>query len=249
VIKSLRHVIKERMRSEKRMTDKYKIAINLDMKTLGQLSDGQYSLYGFKGVEAKNQGGQPTLWFKTNNFGPRTEISWAESYQAYWSDSATITDEMKISIGGSDDISLGQYFDVYDDGSSQVNGGGPSSQVTIRNEGVKSRNCGISQETPDGGFSPLCVFPLHGTNRDAIMPKLSVLLIFESQLFETSTVYMQAFGRGLLVDLTNEPSHQRQVSYEIDHSWDWGKKPWASIVDQDAPLDKSLITVNPRLKV
>ncbi|MFA6373256.1 MAG: hypothetical protein WCW68_11570 [Methanothrix sp.] len=231
------------------MADKYKIVVELDETTLKQLDQDKFSLYAFKGVETKNGGGQPVLWFRMNDFGPRTEISWTESYQAYWSNYKEITNDLQIGISGEKEIDLGQYFDVNDNGTSEVNGGGPVSQITIRNQGNKPRNCGLSQKALNGGFSPLCVFPLHGTNRDAIMPKLSVLLIFESQLFETSTVYMQAFGKGLLVDLTNESSHQRQVSYEINHGWDWGQKPWASIIDQGAPLDKSLITVNPNLKV
>lgn len=229
------------------MPDEFKILVNLDNDTLEQLDHDKYWLYGFKGVEAKNGGGQPALWFKTDDFGPQTVISWTESYQAYWSENTEITDRLKIGISGNDDIELSQYYDVNDNGTSKVTGGGPSSQITIRNKGNKARSCGISQKALDGGFSPLCVFPLHGNNRDAIMPKLSVLLIFESQLFETDTVYMQAFGRGLLIDLTNELSHKREVAYDINKSWNWEHETWAKIIEQDDSLDKHLITINPQL--
>ena len=230
------------------MPDEFKILIDLDDHTLGEL--GEYYLYGFKGVEAKNGGGLPAVWFKTKkgDFGRQIEILWTESYQAYWSDNEKITDKLKIKTSGAEDIKLSQYFDVHDNGTAEVNGGGPIGQVTIRNQGIKARTCGISQKAPDGSFSPLCVFPLHGQSRDAIIPKLSVLLIFESQLYETSTAFMQAFGKGLLIDLTNAPSGQRQVAYDIDKSWNWYQKPWASIINEEDPLDKALITINTALK-
>ncbi len=68
----------------------YGVTITMDQATVSALSDGGYSLYGFKAVQTTVGGGMPLVWFKTNTYGLSTDVSWQIQFEAYTSQSQII---------------------------------------------------------------------------------------------------------------------------------------------------------------
>ncbi|WP_405751805.1 hypothetical protein OHA19_25785 [Streptomyces sp. NBC_00012] len=125
-------------------------------------------------------------------------------------------------------------------------GGSPGSsrRITVDNETTRPFTSGIAQLNHVAAgqaakATPLAAFPLHGRNLDFFTPVEKVLLMFATAVIETSTVVEQAFGPGLLVDLTGVA--QRDVTYDVDHGWGPTKPNWTTPVDSLSLLTPLLI--------
>lgn len=215
----------------------YKVNITMTPDTVQALLNAGFNLYGFKAVQATNQGGAPLVWFKTDVFSVDTEISWVKEYEAYTSRSEIISNG-QITASFSTDITLGQTLNVESGGVGSVVNGGPATAISIFNTTSTQFTCGISEEV-EGQAKPLCAFPLFGNNLDVIAPIEKVLLLFSTNPVNTGTVIMQAYGPGVLIDLTS--SNERNVSYDINQGWSWGGFSWAQQVAANANLVPLLI--------
>lgn len=220
----------------------YEIDFTLSQETLTALTGGNYNLYGFKAVKAAQGGGAPLVWFQLPpaNLSAGMTLTWAEQYQAYTSTSKIISGG-KVTAGFHTNIDLGQTLEVGDNGTGPVVAGGNPQAVLIRNTIKQQFTCGISQTAADGSAHPMCAFPLYGQQLDVIAPIEKVLLLFSSTPVNTGTVIEQAYGPGILVDLTSQ-NKRDGISYDINAGWSWGGFDWAKPVQASDSVVPLLIT-------
>ena len=89
----------------------------------------------------------------------------------------------------------------------------PANGIDFLNTTDVQFTCGLQQQQPGGGFGPTCAFELLGNKLDVIVPTEQTYLMFSSTPSETGSVVEQAYGPGLLVDLTR--LRKQAVSYQI----------------------------------
>ncbi|MCX4847855.1 hypothetical protein [Streptomyces sp. NBC_00893] len=231
----------------------YEITITMSDETTNRLVDEGFYLYGFKAVNSSTGGGMPLVWFVTDDYATSTDITWQEEYQAYTSRKEIIPGGT-ISGINSYDIALGQTLTVDNISGTGTVGGSPGSsrRITVDNETTRPFTSGIAQLNHVAAgqttkATPLAAFPLHGRNLDFFTPVEKVLLMFATAVIETSTVVEQAFGPGLLVDLTGVA--QREVTYDIDYGWGPTKPNWTTPVDSLTLLTPLLIQQDRSLPV
>jgi len=58
--------------------------INMSQDAVDRLTEGHYSLYGFKAVKSTAKG-SPLIWFATKTYSLTTVVDWEEHYNAYTS--------------------------------------------------------------------------------------------------------------------------------------------------------------------
>lgn len=222
----------------------YEIDFTLSSDTLTALDSGNYNLYGFKAVQTSQGGGAPLVWFQLapNHFSTSMTLKWTEQYQAYTS-SSEITPGYQITAGYSAPVTLGQTLQVGANGFGPVVGGGDPQAISINNTIAQQFTCGISQSAADGSTNPLCAFPLYGNQLDVIVPIEKVLLLFSTTPVNTGAVVEQAYGPGILVDLTGAtPARRGGIAYDINLGWSWGAFSWGQSVAAKDTLVPLLIT-------
>jgi hypothetical protein len=223
------------------MAGDYNVTIHMTNTTVKQLKEEGWSLYGFKAVQASQQGGRPLVWFSYSNFLESVSIDWSEKYQAYISQSEIISDG-HIKASSERDIKLGQKLTVASGGSIlPVEKGDSDIAISIRNGGGEPLTCGISQQQGNA-MTPLCAFPLHGNSTDVIAPIEKILLFFATKTVRTSSVVEKAYGKGVWLDLTAQ--NEVTLKYDINTSWDAGGAVWADTVPENTDLVPLLIVPN-----
>ncbi len=222
------------------MSTTYKIEIEMAQATVTALADDDYYLYGFKAVKVPGGRGTPLVWFSTSRFGLKTELNWAEQYQAYTT-SAQIVPGGRITATNAYDIGLGQTLNVTGtDGTGSVDTQkGTPAAISIDNLTTTQFTTGISQTQPDGTVSPMCAFNLFGHHVDRIAPIEQVLLLFSNERAGPGTVIEEAYSEGLLIDLT--AGNSRTVQYDINTGWNYGGATWGTPVPPQADLARLLI--------
>lgn len=215
----------------------YQVNISMSSETVQALIKHNYNLYGFKAVQSSIGGGAPLVWFKTQDFSVETVIEWEKQYEAYTSKDVIIPNG-RIRSSFSASINLGQTLLVEAGGIGQVVNGGQPQAISIQNNTSVSFTCGISQRQ-EGVASPICAFPLFGNNLDVIAPIEKVLFMFSTTPVNTGTVIEQAYGPGILIDMTSD--NQRYVEYDINQGWSWGGYSWAQQVPPSSNLVPLLI--------
>lgn len=216
----------------------YSIDINLSQATVGALSGGSYELYGFKAVKSSQGGGQPVVWFKSNDYSLTTAVKWQVDYQAYTSKSSIIPNGT-ITAAANYDIAIGQALTVKgSQGTGTVGAGQVGNAISIMNETSDPFTCGISQLV-GGSSNPMCAFPLYGNQLDVMAPIEKVLLMFATTQVNTGTVIEKAYSSGVLIDLT--AVNNRTVDFDINKGWSWGGFSWAQSVAPSADLSPLLI--------
>ncbi|HEX2209649.1 MAG TPA: hypothetical protein VHG93_18355 [Longimicrobium sp.] len=208
------------------MASSFKVNLALTGETVSTLQQYGYKLYGFRVVQG-SQGAMPVVWFQTTTFELSNTIEWTEEYQAYTSRSEVIP-RGHINAAAAYPADLGQVLQVTNPmGIGQVTKqGGTEGAICIVNLTSSRFTCGISQAQPDGSFGPICAFPLLGNNMDEIVPIEKIFLMFSSVPLNTGVVLEQAYGPGVLIDLTGVSS--RSVSYDADAGWSWpDQAAWA----------------------
>lgn len=221
------------------MATTYQVNISMQGDTVTSLSDNSFSLYGFQVVQA-SAGGSPVAWFQTRDFALTTNIAWEVGYQAYTSRS-DIKPSLKIVAEASYPADLGDVLTISNAmGIGEVGQGSPSQAktngISILNTTNSQFTCGLQQQQPGGGFGPICAFNLFGNNMDVIVPVEQIYLMFTALPIHTGAVVEQAYGPGLLINLTE--SHTQTVSYDINGGWSWAENgSWA----QKYPPNQSLV--------
>jgi hypothetical protein len=216
----------------------YSVMIAMSQQTVNTLALNNFVLYGFKAVRSSLPGA-PLVWFQSTSYGTETDLSWSQEFQAYTSTSQIVPGGA-IRASNSYAADLQQTLEVTGPkGTGQVVHSGTPSAISIHNLTETEFRCGISEIQPDGGVTPMCVFPLFGGNLDIIAPIAKILLMFSSTPVRTGTVVFQSYGRGLLIDLTGAQS--REVAYDVNAGWSWGGGAWAQQVPASAELVPLLI--------
>jgi hypothetical protein len=216
----------------------YNVTIAMSQHTVNTLALNNFVLYGFKAVRSSLPGA-PLVWFQSTSYGTETDLSWSQEYQAYTSTSQIVPGGT-IRATNSYSADLEQTLEVTgSNGTGEVIHSGTPSAISIHNLIDNEFRCGISEQQPDGGITPICVFPLFGGNLDIIAPIAKILLMFSSTPVRTGTVVFQSYGRGLLIDLTGVQS--REVTYDVNTGWSWGGGAWARQVPASAALVPLLI--------
>lgn len=216
----------------------YGITINMSAATVTALSQGNYSLYGFKAVQSSVGGGKPLVWFQSDKFGLNTQVSWQIQYQAYTSQSAIIPGG-EIDGLSSYDADLGQKLTITTpQGTGSVGQGDTARGIEILNGTTSPVTCGIS-EVVQGQAKPLCAFPLYGKGLDAMVPIQKVMLSFATKQVNTGTVIEKAYSESLLIDLTS--ASQRTVNFDINTGWSWGGYAWGQPIPANSDVTPILI--------
>lgn len=224
----------------------YQIKIAMDQPTVEHLINGGYSLYAFKAVNTGNKGGVPLVWFKTTKFSAGMEIDWSVAYEAYTSSSDSISGGT-VTASNHSSVDLGQTFSVTDaSGAGAISATGTPQAIQIANSSGVPFVCGISQ--PVAGVStPLCAFPLAGQDMDIIAPIQQVVLVFAAKQFNTGSVIEQAFGQGVVIDLTAVPT--RSLTFEQNAGWSWATgETWAKTIPASGSLVPFVIVSTPSLQ-
>lgn len=220
----------------------YQIAIDMSQETVETLAEGNFVLYGFKGVRT-NMTGSPLVWFQSTNFATSTSVDWTVSYEAYTSNSVIIPGGV-IKADNHYAIDLDQTLEVTGvKGTGHVLQEGVDEAISIHNQTSTRFTCGVSQKQFTGESTPMCAFPLYGNGLDVIAPVERVLLMFSSMPVNTGTVIQKAYSQGVLVDLTGARS--RTVAFDIDQGWSWGGARWGQAVPANANLVPLLIEPTP----
>ncbi len=215
----------------------YGITITMSQDTIAKLSAGDYFLYGFKGVQASAGGGLPLVWFRTDDYGLKTDVAWEIQYEAYTSKSAIIPNG-EIRGLNSYEADLGQMLLVESpQGTGQVVEG-EEGAISISNTTDIEMTCGIS-EVVGGEAQPLCAFPLYGNGLDVMVPIQKVLLSFSTKAVNTGTVVEQAYTQSILIDLT--ASQHRDVAFDMNLGWSWGGGSWAQKIAPNSKVAPLLI--------
>jgi hypothetical protein len=218
----------------------YKTVVHIEDSTeLAKMKDAGYNLFAFKAVKSSAKGA-PTVWFETGNYLKNTSISWEQKYQAYISGDELQAD-VTILASNYENMDLGWVMDVDPNGNCKVDPNGPvKTGISVYDEqGGEEWTCGISTKVGDQ-FNILCAFPLYQDNLIAMQPIEKVLLIFATDKITTGTVKMQAFGPGILIDLTGAPQNTRTVDYSLSSGWNW-EGSWARRVSPKSDLNPLLI--------
>ncbi|RDJ01464.1 hypothetical protein [Rhizobium grahamii] len=218
----------------------YGVTISMGQNTVAALSSGNYSLFGFKGVQTSAGGGVPLVWFKSDDFGLDTEVSWEVQYEAYTSRSAIIPNG-QIKGLSSYAIDLGQTLEVETPQGTGSVVNGTEGVISIENLTTTQVTCGIS-EVVDGTAQPLCAFPLYGNGLDAIVPIQKILLTFSTNTVNTGTVIEKAYSQSILIDLTAKT--HREVAFDINLGWSWGGFSWAQAIRPSTNVVPLLIESN-----
>lgn len=219
------------------MSSNYSVTIQLSPSTVAALKSEGASLYGFKAVQTTQKGGAPLVWFVDSEMLPAVAVNWSEQYEAYISTSQIITHGV-IDASNNIDADLGETANVDVDGNLTVTESGVAGAISINNVSPTPYTCGISQ-MQGSVATPLCAFPLYGNNLDVIAPIEKVLFFFATAQVDTGTVLEQAYGPGVLLDLTGNP--QLTVSYDINAGWDFGGESWGTTVPASSALVPFLI--------
>lgn len=218
----------------------YGVTITMDQDTVNALSNGNYSLFGFKGVQTSAGGGVPLVWFKSGDFGLSTEVTWEVQYEAYTSRSQIIPNG-QIKGLSSYAIDLGQSLEVETPQGTGNVVDGTEGMISIENMTTTQVTCGIS-EVVDGAAQPLCAFPLYGNGLDAIVPIQKVMFTFSTNTVNTGTVIEKAYSQSVLIDLTAKT--HREVAFDINKGWSWGGFSWAQAIRPSTNVVPLLIESN-----
>ena len=221
----------------------YKLNIQMDDETVNKLAAGNFSLYAFKAVQTKIGGGQPVVWFKTKEFSLSTQVTWSLDFGAYTSKTQIIANA-NIVASASYPIELGQILEVQkSSGTGEVKQDGTGGAISIYNTTQTGFTCGISVKAGSSS-NAICAFPLYGENTNVIIPIEKVLVMFASDEVNTGTVIEKAFTSSFLVDLTGATENTRQITYNINTSWDAGGAGWANKEKPNVELAPLLILSN-----
>ena len=222
------------------MATPYEIDIAMDQYTVDALTNAGFQLFAFKGVQANSGAGAPVVWFASSVFGKSTSVKWTEQYQGYTGGAGLISGGSIADIN-SYDMNLDQTLNVTNpSGTGEVADGGTKDAITlVNNSGGTPFTAGISESVEGGSPTPLCAFPLYGSETLQIAPIEKVLLMFAIASTNTGDVVYNAFTDGVLIDLTQ--SHTRQVNFDINKRWDWGNAGWGTPVLNTAHLAPLLI--------
>lgn len=209
------------------MSSTFTINIAMSGGTVATLQEYGFQLYGFRVIQG-SPAAMPVVWFATTTYELNTAITWTDEYQAYTSRSEVIP-RGQINASAAYPIQLGQVLQVTNPmGIGEVSGqGGSPSAIGIVNLTSARLTCGVSLGGPEGSPVPICALPLLGNNMDEVVPVDKVFLMFSSVPLNTGTVLEQAYGPGILIDLTGVSS--RSVAYDADAGWSWGDQAaWAA---------------------
>ncbi len=226
------------------MSSSYQVTITMSGDTVNKLGENGFNLYGFKVVQS-TAGGMPVVWFQTKEFALNTQIKWTESYQAYTSQSE-ISPMVTIVAEASYPADIGQTLAIANGMGigevSDTTGTGAMKQgISILNNTNEQFTCGLSQQQPTGGYAPICAFPLFGNNLDLIVPTEQVYLMFSSLPVNTGSVTEQAYGPGILINLTG--TNSQSVNYDINQGWTWQDQGhWAKTYPPNQNLVPLLVT-------
>jgi hypothetical protein len=231
----------------------YATNITLAQDTVDKLTDGNFSLYGFKAVKATSKG-SPLVWFATKTFSLTTALQWEEKYNAYTS-RTEIKPNTRITASASYAADLKQTLNVTSpSGTGSIDTlNGVDGAIAINNETSTPFSCGLSQTDPNGNVSLMCAFDLYGNTMDVIAPIETILLLFATAQLNTGTVIEKAFTSGLIIDLTGAPAvggvPTRNVSFDINNGWSWpDNAAWGKQVPPKADLVPLLIQNSAALK-
>jgi hypothetical protein len=220
------------------MANSYGITVTLDSYTLGKLQAGNYSLQVFKGAKGNQSTALPTLWFSVSQFSSTVALNWTEQYGAYV-DNQTVADGVVVDISSEKAMNLGDLMTLLSDGDTNVTTtGGRDGAITVFSQQTTEWLCGMTQSMNGSAPTPICAFPLFGSQADLMEPYETVVLMFASAQVATGTVVEEAISSSITVTLSGS-APTITVAFDMNLGWNSGGNP-AAIVN---PLPINLAEV------
>jgi hypothetical protein len=205
--------------AEGTMDTAYTLNIACSGPTVRALVAEGSSLVAFSAVQGSDGSALPLVWLVTTTFGETFPVSWSATYGAYAS-TTPLTPGRIVQMSTSAPITPGQLFTVQAGPLGSVTGGGATGMIAIANAATTGWICGI-QQIVNGTLAPVCAYPLHGLNRQTILPRPQVVLLFTTAPTRVGEVWSRGLPHGsiLLLDMTSQTS--ASVTYDIDTGWSW----------------------------
>jgi len=209
------------------MSDKYKIKIMLDDDTLRKLYQTEQSLRVYKGVRGTVAGGFCTVWFSINTFAGTVNLEWKPQQYGGYVCHGQLEPGINIDASCAENLEPGNLMTVQDDGTLMLTSDN-SSGISIRNNGIAERICGISELFQDK-MPSICAFPLFGRDLRDLKPLEKVLLEFDYGMLPSGTVVEKAWLKSIVIDFAKAKEKQLVVSYDISTGWNAQNAVWAKI--------------------
>lgn len=210
------------------MANSYGITVSIDSYTLGKLQAGNYSLQVFKGAKGNQTTALPTLWFAVSQFSSTVSLKWTEQYGAYV-DNQTVADGVVVDISSAKSMNLGDLMTLLSDGDTSVSTtGGRSGAITVFSQQQTEWLCGMTQSMNGSAPTPICAFPLYGSQADLMEPYETVVLMFASGQVATGTVVEEAISSSITLTLSGA-APTIAVSFDMNLGWDGNGNPNATV--------------------
>jgi hypothetical protein len=222
----------------------YQVTILMNDETVTALERSGHALQAFRAIRSSDRAGRPLLW-RRESCSPRTQVGWSDSYDAYTARDL-IEPGKEIHVGFYAAVEAGDVLRVRAGGTGDVTADGDPRAISVQNTTTTHFTFGIGDGT-NGGMAAFCAFPLHGMYQQVLRPSEKILLRFSTQEITPGTVIggehdqivRTSFGPGILVDLA--AGLHRELSYDIDEGWSWGRYSWARQIPAGADLVPLLI--------
>ncbi|MFT2016252.1 hypothetical protein ACMA1D_10475 [Streptomyces sp. 796.1] len=196
------------------------INIELTPDTQKQFSEGNWSLYGFKAVNADGaKNGRPVVWFAYSDLLETVSVDWEERYGTFIATGQEVPSGT-IKASTKREVKLGEIMTVSPKGGVTLSTtGGQSGRISVKSEASKLYTTGVSQKNINGEMLPIAAFPLHGQTTVIMQPLNKVLLTFSNTDLSNSLVKETAIAKSVLVDMTQNAAPVT-IGYTINVGWD-----------------------------
>ncbi|MFB9845027.1 hypothetical protein [Mucilaginibacter ginsenosidivorans] len=222
------------------MANSYGITVALDSYTLGKLQAGNYSLQVFKGAKGNQSTALPTLWFSVTEFSATVSLKWTEQYGAFV-DNQTIANGVVVDISSSKAMNLGDLMTLLSDGDTNVTTtGGRDGAITVFSQQSNEWICGMTQSMNGSAPTPICAFPLFGSQADLMEPYETVVLMFASGQVATGTVVEEAISSSVTITLSGA-APSVAVAFDMNLGWNTSGNPYAVVNPLPINLAETLI--------
>jgi hypothetical protein len=222
------------------MAHTYQFTIELSPATVDALTQGNFSLLAFQGVQTTAAEGQPVVWIQVTELATTIQVSWSPVYAAYIGQSPIVVDGMSLASSMAP-IDFGQILQVGQNGVINVTDGGPAGAMSVLNTTTTPWTCGLIGMTTIP--APITAFPLYGNAMIGMVPGTQVLFVFGSYPTQPGQILDRTLAQGVLVDFST--GDQRSATFDINTGWSFGGQSWAQIIPPNTSLQKTLIHAAP----
>jgi hypothetical protein len=203
----------------------YKINIRLDDHTLKFLHENDLWLRVYKGAitSAPMTG---LLWYTSNSFSNNTVVQWTTDHYGFICSEITCN-KGKIIEASLYNMQPGQLLTMDEAGIIKTSTKGMDGVLLFHNRRQQLSTCGLAQPV-NGNVRIYTATQLLGDGSNVIIPRETVLLVFESGQLDPAAIVTHSLNSSVLITL-REGNASFNISYSAISSWNTGFSPFAQI--------------------